>query len=254
MNKSYSINVKCQVRSLKQALMLIAICPFLVLLNTVFPIGILFGRPESKTIPLDQYWQSLAAFLVVMIVLSLPAFLLHRVYYVKNRNLTFEINSNKITVKEKDQIWIYSIADIVNAEKVLGIFYKNKIDNRGRLFSTWSDYGYIKVEFSDGKIFHFTSLMLNPETFDGFPTKIRYVFIPFLNRKSVAEMLEEKEQVLQGEKVLSEDKIEEFRQRFYNYSDEELVEKVKNSERYCKEALVAVHRIQEERKRTVEIG
>jgi hypothetical protein len=248
MKHSFSVKMKYQLLSLKEGIYIIMIIPIVGLLYTVFPMGVLIGRLDSKVIPREDYGKFLLFSLCYITLLFIPSLILSIIYFQRNRKTLLEFEGNQIHIKQGSNFYDYNTDDIISAKKYLGIYYKNEIDKRGRWAATWSGYGYIKIEFKDGNIFFFTSLMLAPKEFDLIQTEVKYSFFPIFNKKSYKHELHVKKEMKKLEMKFSQEKYEEFKARFSNYENDKLEEKILDSDKYSEEAITAAKRILEERK------
>ncbi|KAA9331525.1 hypothetical protein F0P96_14905 [Hymenobacter busanensis] len=98
-------------------------------------------------------WETalLGALGVVVLGFSVPAFLLHAQYYVRNRatSLVFDPARNRLEVYQAGQRVAFERRDIVRVERVTC--------RSPRLF--WSAYDYLRLHLQDGRVVTLTSLL-----------------------------------------------------------------------------------------------
>jgi hypothetical protein len=196
----------------------------------------------------------LTGFTMISMVFGLPALYLHVAYFFQNRRwvLIVDESRNKIRIQIEDIVTEYTFEQVANCELNRGIHYKHKmyadyklpIPSNGYWPMPWMEYGYLRVRFTDGRDFIFTSLMLDL-TSSVLPAKTtRFRFIPYIqkNQPGYRDFKENLEEIKRG-------KILEYQQRFQKLPEEKLLEKINNPQVFEYEARVAASRIIAERKR-----
>lgn len=231
MKQTYKISLRNQFNSIKEGLILLAFTP----------IGLVIAHLVGK-ISWNDYPAVIVIILLYNLVFFLPAFYLHFTYFFDNRRtlLTIDRNSKRFSITDKNNTADFSFDDIHLAEQHLGIYYKNKIDYRGRWITPWTGYGYFKLKLKNGQTYFLSSLMfdmLNPPL----PfSKTEYRFLPFFDRQelTVVDMRKwiEKEQ---------QEKYENYLEKFAGLPREILQEKVYNAKRYEPEAVAASKKLLE---------
>jgi len=227
--QTFQITLRHQLSSIKEGVILLAFTP----------IGLAFCHWIGK-ITWDDYPGILIILFLYNLVLFLPAFYLHLNYYVDNRNILLKVdpNSKRFSVKEKDSISNFPFSDIHLVEQHLGIYYKNKIDRRGRWTLPWSGYGYLKVELRNGRTYFFSSLMLNAEIPPLPISKTVYRFFPVIRRRTMSVLEKENRKVVERQ-----EKFNNYLEQFGKLSREALQEKVDNEKRYEPEAVAAARKL-----------
>jgi hypothetical protein len=125
-----------------------------------------------------------ALFIITCLLFSLPAIYLHISYLIDNHGkvLTVDLSRKRFTLTVQGQNFDYEFEDIENAELNLGIYYKNRLDNRGRWPAPWTNYGYLQLNLRDGREFKLTSLMVDLNKLSLPVTTTKFRLHPFLNR------------------------------------------------------------------------
>jgi len=124
------------------------------------------------------------SFILTCLLFSLPAIYLHISYLIDNRGkvLTVDIKGKRFTITVQNQHFNYQFEDIENAELNRGIYYKNQLDNRGRLPAPWTNYGYLRLKLKDGREFMLTSLMVDLKKLSLPVTTTKFRLHPYLKR------------------------------------------------------------------------
>ena len=135
--------------------------------------------------------------------------------------LTVGKSQNEVRIKTNEGEFKYRHEDIEKSELNLGIYYKNRIDNRGRWTTPWTNYGYLKLKFKEGKEFFLTSLMLDVDKLPFPVTTTRFRFAPYIDKNQI-----EYKDIRAYSERLKQEKIAEYQERFNSLSDEKLVEKI----------------------------
>ncbi len=231
MTQTYQISFRNQFNSIKEGLILL----------TFTPIGLVIAHLAGII-----SWNDYPAVIIIMVLFNLlfflPTFYLHYTYFHENSKtlLTVKSHSKCFSITNKNNTADYTFDDIHLAEQHLGIYYKNKIDHRGRWTTPWTGYGYFKLKLKNGQTYFFSSLMfdiLNPPL----PfSKTDYRFLPFIDKQelNVVEMRKwiEKEQ---------QEKYDNYLAKFEGLPREILQEKVDNGSRYEPEAVEASKKLLE---------
>jgi hypothetical protein len=133
---------------------------------------------------ISDSFSHITTFTLVCVWFSLPAIYLHITYLIANLGtiLHMDERQSSFAIKTKNEFFSYKFEDIVNAELNLGIYYKNRIDNRGRWPAPWTNYGYLKLTLNDGREFMFTSLMFDFNKLAIPVTTTKFRLIPFIKR------------------------------------------------------------------------
>jgi hypothetical protein len=171
MRDRFQINGRHQLKSFEKGLI-----TFSLAVVGIF-IGGLLGMFD-----INDFLFQVTSFVLVCVGFSLPAIYLHITYLIDNWGTILHVDKgqNSLTIKTKNEDISYKFEDIENTELNLGIYYKNKIDNRGRWPAPWTNYGYLKLKLKDGKEFMFTSLMVDLSKLPMPVTTTRFRLIPFL--------------------------------------------------------------------------
>ncbi|MBE7177253.1 MAG: hypothetical protein INR69_12655 [Mucilaginibacter polytrichastri] len=177
MSERYSISLIAQFRTLRE--------------SVYFSLLILIGILVAAIFGVHLTWDNLASFIVPAVIISifwLPALFLHVDYLLENRSMELVINkhSNQIIIKTRKKTSTYGFGDIIHAEQHIGIYWKNKLDQRGRRFVPWTKYGYLKIRFSDGAIFNFTSIMIDVLDPPFTSSYVFYHLFPLVSNKEVS--------------------------------------------------------------------
>ena len=234
MTDKFQINGRHQFKSIKEGLLLLSLGP----------IGILIGLLSEK-VDMSDFPLLLTVFGLYYLLLFSPAFYLHFTYYMDNvgTTLTVDQNQNEIRIKTKKEEFKYKYEDVVKSELNLGIYFKNRIDNMARWTTPWTNYGYLKLRFKDGKEFFFTSLMLDLDKIPFSVTATRFRFAPYIDKNQI-----EYKDIKANQDRIKQGKILEYQERFANLSEEKLLEKI-SDRRFEFEARKAAENILEQRKK-----
>jgi hypothetical protein len=177
----------------------------------------------------------------VYLLFFLPAFYIHIVYYLANRKTVVEVDKKKqlITVTDKKGTHAIHASDIKQVVRVIQRDYRLPKWQQNWYPVPWRKYGYLKLITHDNRVFLLTSLMLNPINTPVKETETQYKFLPDLD-----EAIEEELTQAEIENQLREE-VESFKQRFKNYSEQELLEKILKKG-YRKEAVMAAEELLKE--------
>lgn len=232
MTDKFQIDGRHQFKSIKEGLILLSLGP----------IGILIGFLSGK-FELNDYPLLLTVFGIYHLLLFSPAFYLHITYFMDNWETTLTVDKNQaeVKIKTKEGEFKYRHEDIKKSELNLGIHYKNKIDNRGRWTTPWTNYGYLKLKLKDGKEFYFTSLMLDLDKLLFPVTATRFRFAPYIDKNQI-----EYKDIKARQNRIKQGKILEYQERFSNLPNEKLLSKI-NDRRFEFEARKAAENILEQR-------
>jgi hypothetical protein len=126
---------------------------------------------------------------LIVLVLNFPSLFLYFNYYRENKNTTLIINpeSGKITITQKGIAKDYTKDDIDTSILNLGIYYKNAVDNAGRLRASFSNYLYLDVIFKNGDRYYISNLIvdfLKEEDLLIKETKYRFRLFPYIDKLS----------------------------------------------------------------------
>jgi RecG-like helicase len=210
------------------------------------PIGLLIGH-LTGIITSEDYPTILIVFLLFNLFIFLPAIYLHITYFFANSKtlLTIDHYSKRISITEQDETISFSFNDISIVERNLGIYFKNRIDNRARRIATWTNYGYLKLKLKNGKTFYISSLMLDLFNSHLPITQTKYRFIPYLDKQEIS--IGEKRNLIENYR---NEKVRSYIEKFANLSTETLKEKVNNPIKYEPEAVTAAIKILETKSET----
>jgi hypothetical protein len=233
MTDKFQINGRHQFKSIKEGLILISLGPIGLL------IGILSGKFGMEDLPL-----MLTVFGLYYLVLFSPAFYLHTTYFLDNWDTQLTVDMEEIKILNKRDEFKYRQEDIEKAELNLGIYYKNRIDNMGRWTTPWTNYGYLKLKFKDGKEFYFTSLMIDLDKLPFPVTSTRFRFTPYIDKNQI-----QYKNIKAHNNRIQQDKIAEYQERFSNLADDKLLEKINNPTRFEFEARKAARNILQQREK-----
>jgi len=227
----FKINFRHQFYSIREGLILLAITP----------VGLAVGHLTGKISRYD-YPAVLVIFLLYNLVLFLPAFYLHITYYLDNRktSLTVDKYSKRFSITNENSTFDFAFEDIHLVEQHLGIFYKNKLDRRGRLTAPWTGYGYLKLKLKNGQTYFFSSLMLDVQIPPLPVSQTKYRFLPFIERRELT-VVEMRKWINQER----QEKINNYLQTLADLPNEVLQEKVDNPKRYEPEAVAASKKLLE---------
>jgi len=168
----FQIDLRHQFKSFEKGLI-----TFSFVLTGVIAFG-LFGVFDLSDV------STFVSFISACVLFSLPAFYLHISYLLKNHSTTLIVDRDeaRFMIIIRGQEFNYKYEDIDGTELNRGIYYKNELDNRRRWPAPWTNYGYLKLRLKDGKIFYFTSLMVNLDKLMFPVTVTRFRAIPFIGK------------------------------------------------------------------------
>ena len=231
MTQTYKINLRHQFLSIKEGLILLAFTP----------VGLAIAHLTGK-ISWDDYPAVLVIFLLYNLVFFLPAFYLHIAYYLDNSKtlLTVDSYSKRFSITVKNNTLDFAFDDIHLAEQHLGIYYKNKIDHRGRWTAPWTGYGYLKLKLKDGQTFFISSLMVDMQNPPLPFTQTKYRFLPFIDRQEVTVV--DMRKWIEKER---QEKYDHYLEKFAGLPREILQDKVDNEKKYEPEAIAASKKLLE---------
>ena len=232
----YTINLRSQVKSMLQ---------WFIVLATVLIIGVITQDVFDK-----EYLSFMGIFLLIFLI---PCLVLHIQYFSNDRNQSLTISNGEIAIKKNGCSQVYKTDELFLAENHVGMFYKSRQDKTSYLPTSWSNYGYVRLCFSDKQEYYFTSLVIDP-TIEKFPkTKFVYRLFPFISRKSLEqEKIEAKIEVQALELAdlnYSNERFAFFMKEFSKCTSDKLEEKLLQEERFTPEAIKAAKKILEERNR-----
>ncbi len=131
---------------------------------------------------LNNFLSLVTLFISVCVVFCIPAIYLHITYLIDNWRtiLCVDKRQSSFTIATKYEQLSYKFEDIEYTELIVGIYYRNRLDNRGRWPAPWTNYGYLKLKLKDGKEFMFTSLMVDLSKLPLPVNKTKFRLIPSL--------------------------------------------------------------------------
>lgn len=201
------------------------------------PVGLLIALLLGK-LKIDDLPVMLIILGIYYLVLFLPAFYLHLTYFIDNRGTQLMMSELGIWIKDVRGEFNYRHEDIEKTELNLGIYFKGRIDNKRRRVAPWTNYGYLKLKFKDGKEFYLTSLMIDLDK-QPFPVNsTRFRFVPYIDKNET-----QYRSIKAHNKRIQQDKIAEYEERFNDLTDDKLLEKITNPKRYELEARKAAENI-----------
>lgn len=231
MTNKFQLNGRHQFKSMREGLILLSLAP----------IGILIGLLKFGAQDLPGL---LTIFGLCNLLFLSPSIYLHITYLAANWDTKLVVNKEEFRIHEKNSEFIYRKEDIKSTELHLGIYYKNRIDNRGRWTTPWTSYGYLKLRLKDGKDFIFTSLMLDLDKLPFPVTVTRFRFTPYIDKNQI-----EYKDIKAHNERLKQEKIAEYQERFIGLSEDKLLEKINNPARFEFEARKAAENILEQRRK-----
>lgn len=180
---------------------------------------------------------------ILIFILIIPALILHIDYFFENfgQKLHIDQKEGKLVLTEKGVEHEYKMTNIMSIEQHLGIYYRNKIDHMARRKATWTPYGYVLLNFDDGKQFFLTSLMGDILSFPLPITHTRFRFVPFI--KTEKSFFEKRNRV--NDDYLNE--VAHYKYNFKELSTAQLEEKVLNIKKYQATAIEAARLLLKER-------
>lgn len=217
MPKIIKINFRQQLESFKYGLLpFLGYCSFLTLM-------ILNTRNN------DYSLVAILSILIFIIFFS-PAVYLHIIYYLENRKTTLNIDeySNKFTISINNEIETYDFKEIVYL-----VLHRSQ---RNYKKSPWYNYGYWELKVENGKIYYFTSLMIDTKksSFNGIFSNIYTYLIPDLNKNRVTFL---NPNLPKSETYIA--KVEHFKNNFKDANKEYLEERIQNPKKFQPEAVEA---------------
>ncbi len=168
------------------------------------------------------------------IVSFLPAFYLHIVYYLTNRYTVVEVykQQQQITIIDNKGKHFIHASDIKQVVRVVQRDYRLQKWEQNWFPLPWRKYGYLKLVTHDNSVFFLTSLMLDPMNPPIKETETQYKILPDLDETVIEELTNAE---IEGQ---LREVVEEFKSKFKNHSEQELVEKI-SKKGYRKEAVMA---------------
>lgn len=127
----FRINLKYQLKSLSEA--------GIILIVSLGALAVFFIFAQKK---IDDLFPFTGLISLYLSTFYLPALFLHTHYYITNFTTQLLIEEgipNHFTISEKNRNCIFKSNDVTLVERHLGIFYKNRIDRKGRFAAPWSD-------------------------------------------------------------------------------------------------------------------
>ncbi|WP_191185179.1 hypothetical protein [Pontibacter aquaedesilientis] len=229
MEEVLQINKKYQLRSISNGVRVLA--------GYLMVFAFLWIKGSNVLSELGFYLFMLGGCLVSF----LPAFYLHIAYYIANRRTIVEVDKEKqlITVTDKKGIHVIHASDVKQMIRVVQRDYRLPDWEQNWIPLPWRRYGYLKLVTHDNAVFLLTSLMLDPVNPPIKETETQYKFLPDLN-----ETVEEELTQTEIESQIRQE-VESFKQKFKNYSEQELVERI-SKKGYRKEAVMAAEELLKE--------
>jgi hypothetical protein len=231
MTSPHSISSKNILRTNKEGLIFIIVMP-------IFGLTISYLRDiriESSLIII------LIGFILLNCIPSIYSFIM---FYSINKNTVLNIDkvNGKILIQDKQKTIEHEISDITHIDRVVSIYYKNKIDNRARWPAPWTGYGFVRLTFDNGEKYIITSLILDPFEFPLEINNTHYKLFPDVNTENINK--QDKEEVIHEQK---RQMIEFFKVRFDRLDEQGLKNKIKEKENLVDEAKIAIEQIIKER-------
>ncbi|WP_188500037.1 hypothetical protein [Pontibacter amylolyticus] len=236
MQEVLQINKKHQLKSISNGALVILGYPVGLLL--LWLKELLGFKGSNALLELDFYFLLFG----VCLVSFLPAFYLHIVYFLTNRNTVVEVDKQQqlITINYKRGRHIIHASDIKHVVRVVQRDYRLPEQQQNWFPVPWRKYGYLKLITHDNTVFLLTSLMLDPINPPIKETETQYKFLPDLD-ETVEEELTHAE--IDGQLRVS---VESFKLKFKNHTEQELFEKI-SKKGYRKEAVMAAEELLHEK-------
>ncbi|PTB97644.1 hypothetical protein C9994_02065 [Marivirga lumbricoides] len=157
---------------------------------------------------------TISSFLVLGVI---PNLIMHLTHYFSNRNLSIliECEEKKIRI-QKDLKFSYKwneLTIILNTP----IYHKNKVDNRNRWETPWSNYSFFTLITPDNKEFNISSIVLSPSELPIEPTEIKYSLWPSIKPWYVNRQIE-----IDCNQKHKRERINGWKQKFSDLTVEEL--------------------------------
>ena len=232
--QTYKIDFKHQVKSLSNGLWNIILTPIaMICLWLIFDIN-----PFEKHI--------LAVFLLYSFFWFIPALILHRLYFLMNKNIRFTYNTEngEYLISEGNKTFNFYNRDIKTIERIYFSDYRVPNWQQNWFPMPWRNYGLIRILTIDNEEFFLTSLMIDIVKPPVKPTINKYRFIP-LPPKTEKQKQNEIRLAEQNRK----NKIDQFKTRFAKLSNSELKYMSKESV-LVDEAKIAINELMNERNTT----
>jgi hypothetical protein len=230
MTTEYKIDFRHQIRSFRENFVTLAWAMVSVVIGTFVIQGLSF--PTILVIGL-LFW------LVTSVAMAVP---FHIQYLQRNwtTKLLVDNVSKTIEIQENGQVFKYNFSDISTERHLLGHYRPDREKSWQPI--PFDYYGYVKIKTKDKRNFIITSLMADPFNFpltiDS--TKYRFTFI----EKDIPEG-----EIKRRNDQIREQKINEFTESFDKLTDDKLLFKIENRDKFDKEAITAAERIIEQRKK-----
>ncbi len=204
-------------------------------------------------IPLAHYrngwdWQKAAEHAVPVVISTflvfgvIPNLIMHLTHYFSNRNLSILIDceEKKITI-QKDLKFAYKLNEltiILNTP----IYHKNKVDNRNRWETPWSNYSFFTLITPDNKEFNISSIVLSHSELPIEPTEIKYSLWPTIKPWYVNRQIE-----IDRNQEIYREQINNWKQKFSDLTAEELKFKLGRPKDYDELPKIAMEELLKEK-------
>jgi len=171
-------------------------------------------------------------------ILSLPAILITIFYLKENYKTYFFVDRKKniIEIKSGEDLKTYSLDEIESS-----IYHRQSYhrDIFWKGFFGYSNLGYLDLTFKNNDRYFLSCLLIDVTKEPIFEnSKIRYSFLPFIDRTDPKEVKKKAEEQ-------SKKRIEKLKKNFSSKTNSELKEMIKNKSKYQKEAIIAINELLE---------
>ncbi len=175
-----------------------------------------------------------------------PAIYLLFNYYKYNKNTEFSIDKSldKISITESGITKEYSINCVKTSVYNIGKYWQNEIDNKYRLPTIFSEFGYWDLKFENGDRYYLTTLLQNflldeKKVKD---TKYRFRLIPYIDKSETEKGIE-----LKPIEYKPKSRTEKLKESYKGKTNEELKYIIENKSKYQKEAIKVAEQILKEK-------
>jgi len=175
-------------------------------------------------------WKGIYPFNIeLIIVVSLcnlfwfiPAFVLHPTYYFLNKStsLAIDLKNERMCITVKGKAVELRLNELKEIERIYNSDYRHATWKQSYIPVPWRNYGFLRIVASNNEEHIITSLMINIVDPPIQPTKNSFSLFPFPPKSLKKKYIESKEK-----EILRREKINQFKMRFINLSENELKSK-----------------------------